>query len=86
MTTTQRASRFVIRVEQVDAFEFLSRRGPRGRCRGDGRVLGSRFANLANEAALGATRRKADAIRAVDLAAAYDKIVLHNPAILRNVI
>ncbi len=37
---------------------------------------GADLANLANEAALGATRRKADAIWAADFAAAYDKIVL----------
>ncbi len=40
---------------------------------------GADLANLANEAALGATRRKADAIRASDFAAAYDKIVLGDP-------
>jgi cell division protease FtsH len=37
---------------------------------------GADLANLANEAALRATRRKADAIWADDFAAAYDKIVL----------
>jgi cell division protease FtsH len=37
---------------------------------------GADLANLANEAALGATRRKADAIEAADFASAYDKIVL----------
>ena len=40
---------------------------------------GADLANLANEAALGATRRKADAIWASDFAAAYDKIVLGDP-------
>jgi cell division protease FtsH len=40
---------------------------------------GADLANLANEAALGATRRKADAIQASDFAAAYDKIVLGDP-------
>ncbi|HEX4447268.1 MAG TPA: ATP-dependent zinc metalloprotease FtsH [Polyangiaceae bacterium] len=40
---------------------------------------GADLANLANEAALGATRRKADAIAANDFAAAYDKIVLGDP-------
>jgi cell division protease FtsH len=40
---------------------------------------GADLANLANEAALGATRRKADAIQANDFAAAYDKIVLGDP-------
>jgi cell division protease FtsH len=40
---------------------------------------GADLANLANEAALGATRRKADAIAASDFAAAYDKIVLGDP-------
>jgi cell division protease FtsH len=40
---------------------------------------GADLANLANEAALGATRRKADAIWAGDFAAAHDKIVLGDP-------
>jgi len=40
---------------------------------------GADLANLANEAALGATRRKADAVQASDFAAAYDKIVLGDP-------
>ncbi len=40
---------------------------------------GADLANLANEAALGATRRKASAIEASDFAAAYDKIVLGDP-------
>ena len=40
---------------------------------------GADLANLANEAALGATRRKADAIDANDFAVAYDKIVLGDP-------
>ena len=40
---------------------------------------GADLANLANEAALGATRRKGDAIRASDFSVAYDKIVLGNP-------
>jgi cell division protease FtsH len=40
---------------------------------------GADLANLANEAALGATRRKANAIEASDFSAAYDKIVLGDP-------
>jgi cell division protease FtsH len=40
---------------------------------------GADLANLANEAALGATRRKAVAIEAADFFAAYDKIVLGDP-------
>jgi cell division protease FtsH len=40
---------------------------------------GADLANLANEAALGATRRKADAIDASDFRSAYDKIVLGDP-------
>jgi cell division protease FtsH len=40
---------------------------------------GADLANLANEAALGATRRKADAIHTSDFASAYDKIVLGDP-------
>jgi cell division protease FtsH len=40
---------------------------------------GADLANLANEAALGATRRKANSIDANDFAAAYDKIVLGDP-------
>ncbi len=40
---------------------------------------GADLANLANEAALGATRRKAAAIEAGDFVAAYDKIVLGDP-------
>jgi cell division protease FtsH len=40
---------------------------------------GADLANLVNEAALGATRRGADAIEAVDFSAAYDKIVLGDP-------
>jgi cell division protease FtsH len=40
---------------------------------------GADLANLANEAALGATRRKAAAIEASDFFAAYDKIVLGDP-------
>jgi cell division protease FtsH len=40
---------------------------------------GADLANLANEAALGATRRKANVIEASDFAAAYDKIVLGDP-------
>ena len=40
---------------------------------------GADLANLANEAALGATRRKVNAIEASDFSAAYDKIVLGDP-------
>jgi cell division protease FtsH len=40
---------------------------------------GADLANLANEAALGATRRKANAIEASDFSSAYDKIVLGDP-------
>ncbi len=40
---------------------------------------GADLANLANEAALGATRRKGNAIEARDFSAAYDKIVLGDP-------
>ena len=40
---------------------------------------GAELANLANEAALGAARRSADAIADEDFAAAYDKIVLGDP-------
>ncbi len=40
---------------------------------------GADLANLVNEAALGATRRGAEAIEAVDFSAAYDKIVLGDP-------
>jgi cell division protease FtsH len=40
---------------------------------------GADLANLANEAALGATRRKANAIEASDFSVAYDKIVLGDP-------
>jgi cell division protease FtsH len=40
---------------------------------------GADLANLANEAALGATRRKDAAIHAADFLAAYDKIVLGDP-------
>jgi cell division protease FtsH len=40
---------------------------------------GADLANLANEAALAATRRKASAIEAADFFAAYDKIVLGDP-------
>jgi cell division protease FtsH len=40
---------------------------------------GADLANLANEAALGATWRKVDAIHQSDFAAAYDKIVLGDP-------
>ena len=37
---------------------------------------GADLANLANEAALAATRRKVDAIEAIDFSSAFDKIVL----------
>ena len=40
---------------------------------------GAELANLANEAALGATRRRADQIAREDFAAAFDKIVLGDP-------
>jgi cell division protease FtsH len=40
---------------------------------------GADLANLANEAALGATRRKGSSIEMADFAAAYDKIVLGDP-------
>ncbi len=40
---------------------------------------GADLANLANEAALGATRRKANSIEASDFVTAYDKIVLGDP-------
>jgi cell division protease FtsH len=40
---------------------------------------GADLENLVNEAALNATRRKADAIAASDFTAAYDKIVLGDP-------
>jgi cell division protease FtsH len=40
---------------------------------------GADLANLVNEAALGATRRRADTIARSDFAAAYDKIVLGDP-------
>jgi cell division protease FtsH len=40
---------------------------------------GADLSNLANEAALSATRRGAEAITASDFAAAYDKIVLGDP-------
>ncbi len=40
---------------------------------------GADLANLVNEAALGATRRGADAIEQQDFSAAYDKIVLGDP-------
>jgi len=40
---------------------------------------GAELANLVNEAALHATRRRADAIGREDFAAAYDKIVLGDP-------
>jgi cell division protease FtsH len=40
---------------------------------------GADLANLANEAALGATRRGADAVTMSDFRAAYDKIVLGDP-------
>jgi cell division protease FtsH len=40
---------------------------------------GADLANLANEAALGATRRKGESIEASDFSAAYDKIVLGDP-------
>jgi cell division protease FtsH len=40
---------------------------------------GADLANLVNEAALGATRRGADAIEAADFSAAFDKIVLGDP-------
>jgi cell division protease FtsH len=40
---------------------------------------GADLANLANEAALGATRRRADQIAREDFAAAFDKIVLGDP-------
>ncbi len=40
---------------------------------------GADLANLVNEAALGATRRGAEAIEAADFSAAFDKIVLGDP-------
>ena len=40
---------------------------------------GAELANLANEAALGATRRRAEAIAGADFSAAYDKLVLGDP-------
>ena len=40
---------------------------------------GADLANLANEAALAATRRRADAITRADFSAAYDKLVLGDP-------
>jgi cell division protease FtsH len=40
---------------------------------------GADLANLANEAALGATRRKGESIEASDFSTAYDKIVLGDP-------
>ena len=40
---------------------------------------GADLANLANEAALSATRRRVDAIARVDFSSAYDKIVLGDP-------
>jgi cell division protease FtsH len=40
---------------------------------------GAELANLANEAALGATRRGADQVAHADFSAAYDKIVLGDP-------
>ena len=40
---------------------------------------GADLANLVNEAALGATRRGADAIEMTDFLAAYDKVVLGDP-------
>jgi len=40
---------------------------------------GADLANLANEAALGATRRHADALARADFSAAYDKLVLGDP-------